>query len=103
MGRLLSNSGNRGSQMKHTILAMTAAAALAIPAAAQAADLAVKAPIYKAPPPVEIFTWTGCYIGGNVGGKWARTDGSVNIPAATGAGGASPASTLLLARDSADT
>ena len=41
--------------------------------AAFAADLPVKAP-YRAPPPVAAFSWTGCYVGGNVGGLWARKD-----------------------------
>src|ERR1700736_5563003 len=37
-----------------------------------AADLA---PIYAPPPPVvAVFTWTGCYVGGNAGGIWANTD-----------------------------
>jgi outer membrane immunogenic protein len=36
--------------------------------AAGAADLPVKVPGYTAPPPVQAFSWTGCYIGGNVGG-----------------------------------
>lgn len=40
---------------------------------ATAADLAVRAPVYRAPPPVvTYFTWTSCYVGGNVGGLWAR-------------------------------
>jgi outer membrane immunogenic protein len=26
------------------------------------------------PPPVPIFTWTGCYIGGHVGGLWASKE-----------------------------
>jgi outer membrane immunogenic protein len=34
---------------------------------AVAADLPAKAPVYKAPPP---FSWTGCYLGGNVGALW---------------------------------
>jgi outer membrane immunogenic protein len=42
-------------------------------APAFAADLPVKAP-YRAPPPVAAFSWTGCYIGGNVGGLWARKE-----------------------------
>ena len=38
-----------------------------------AADLPYRAPapVYKAPPP-QIFTWTGCYIGGHVG--WMKND-----------------------------
>ena len=38
---------------------------------AGAADMAVKAP----PPvivPAPVYSWTGCYIGGNTGGAWAR-------------------------------
>jgi outer membrane immunogenic protein len=38
--------------------------------AASAADMAVKARPVVVPPPV--FTWTGCYLGGNVG--YARAD-----------------------------
>jgi outer membrane immunogenic protein len=36
-----------------------------------AADMAVKAPVYKAPP-VEVDTWTGFYAGLNAGGIWGR-------------------------------
>jgi outer membrane immunogenic protein len=40
-------------------------------ATASAADLAVK-PAYKAPPVVApVFNWTGFYVGGDLGGKWA--------------------------------
>jgi outer membrane immunogenic protein len=49
---------------------------------ASAADLAVKA---MAPPaPVIAPTWTGFYVGGNVGAGWAKNDTSVSgtIPAA---------------------
>jgi outer membrane immunogenic protein len=28
----------------------------------------------KAPPPVVVYSWTGCYVGGHVGGKAGRTD-----------------------------
>jgi outer membrane immunogenic protein len=64
---------------------------------AVAADMAVKA----RPMPVAVaYNWSGCYIGGNVGGKWARTSGSVDVPAATGPGGASgAASTPLFSND----
>jgi outer membrane immunogenic protein len=54
------------------ILLGAAVAMLGI-APALAADMA---PRYtKAPPaPVMTYNWTGCYIGGNVGGGWARTE-----------------------------
>ena len=40
---------------------------------ATAADLA--RPVYKAaPPPVEVFDWSGIYIGGHVGWGFAETD-----------------------------
>jgi outer membrane immunogenic protein len=40
---------------------------------ASAADLAVKAPVYKAPPPPAVFSWTGFYVGANFGGAWGST------------------------------
>jgi outer membrane immunogenic protein len=48
---------------------------------AGAADLAVKAPVYKAPPPVIISDWAGFYIGINGGGGWGPTsvNGSPNL------------------------
>lgn len=36
-----------------------------------AAELPVKAP--PAPPPPPAINWTGCYIGGHLGGAWSRT------------------------------
>jgi outer membrane immunogenic protein len=37
-----------------------------------AADMAVKAP--PSPPPAPVYSWTGWYIGGNVGGGWGHRD-----------------------------
>lgn len=47
------------------------AAAVVFSHAANAADLPRKAPAY-APPPPPAFSWTGCYIGANVGYGWGR-------------------------------
>lgn len=54
------------------ISSFIAAASLAagLSQAAIAADLPRKAP--PAPPPPPPLTWTGCYIGANLGGTWGR-------------------------------
>jgi outer membrane immunogenic protein len=59
--------------MKKLLFGGSAALALALPLAAQAADLppAPAAPAYKAPVVApEIFSWTGFYIGVNAGGHY---------------------------------
>lgn len=53
------------------IAAVVAAATITLTQIATAADLPVKAPVYKAPPPV-LSNWTGFYVGVNVGGGWGR-------------------------------
>ncbi len=53
-----------GSTMKRILLASAALIGTAV--SAQAADLAVKAPYYKAPV-VAVYNWTGFYIGVNAG------------------------------------
>ena len=59
--------------------------------AASAADLPVKA---RPMPVVAAYNWSGCYLGGNLGGKWAQTSGQAFIPGATGFGVTTPAGTL---------
>ena len=56
--------------MKKFLLGSAALASL-IAAPAMAADLPVK---YRPPPPVYVFSWTGCYVGGNIGGLWVNKD-----------------------------
>lgn len=51
---------------------IAAVSAVAFTHIAFAADIPTKAPLYKAAPVVAL-SWTGCYIGGNVGGGWGRT------------------------------
>ena len=48
-----------------------AAALIVLTGPAVSAD--VRAPVYKAPPPIApAWSWTGCYVGGNAGGLWAQ-------------------------------
>jgi outer membrane immunogenic protein len=69
--------------MKKLILGTAALSAAGFVTVASAADLPV-----KAPPIVPIvYNWTGCYVGGNGGFKWARfnesvdtTGGSILVP-----------------------
>ena len=49
--------------------------------AASAADMPVKAPIVKAPA-VAPFSWTGFYIGANIGGAWNRSGWADSLGAA---------------------
>jgi outer membrane immunogenic protein len=58
--------------VKRFLLATVAFGVLTLPI--MAADLPpAPAPYYAAPIAVPIFTWTGCYIGGTVGGVWGNT------------------------------
>jgi outer membrane immunogenic protein len=68
-----------------------AAATLAVLAgSATAADLGARAPApYQPPlPPPPLFSWTGCYIGGNIGGGWASHSSNDVTGAVTGVIGA---------------
>ena len=57
--------------MRKLLLGMASGVALlGVASSVQAADMAVKAP--PPPPPAPIFTWTGFYLGGNLGAAWAQ-------------------------------
>ena len=60
--------------MRNILLAGIALSSL-FAGSAMAADLPVRAPVYKGPPPVvAYFSWTGCYVGANVGWAGAKQD-----------------------------
>lgn len=68
------------ASMKTSKLILSAAAAVSAIlgiGAATAADLPVKA----LPPAVPAFSWTGCYLGGNAGGAWGRSDVNTSFTA----------------------
>src|ERR1700686_195201 len=51
--------------MRKLLLNGAAFGVLGMPA--MAADVA---PAYKMPAPIPVFSWSGCYVGGDVGGAW---------------------------------
>jgi outer membrane immunogenic protein len=53
---------------KFIVSAAVAVSAIAGISTASAADMAVKAPVYKAPPLID--PWVGFYVGANLGGSW---------------------------------
>jgi outer membrane immunogenic protein len=55
--------------MRKFLFATAALIALAGPAIA--ADM--RLPVYKAPPVVPVWSWSGCYLGGHAGGLWAKS------------------------------
>jgi outer membrane immunogenic protein len=62
-------------KLSHTAAAV--AALLALSTSANGADVGVRPAPYAPPPPVYApppFSWTGFYLGGNIGGAWARRD-----------------------------
>jgi outer membrane immunogenic protein len=70
-------------RMKKLLLAGLAATALC-GGAAEAADLARPVPVYRPPPVVAYFSWTGCYIGGNGGGVWVKKEWFDDLPGFAG-------------------
>jgi outer membrane immunogenic protein len=61
--------------MKKLLLSFTAITAIGA-GSALAADMPVKA-VYKAPPVISYYSWTGCFVGGNGGGLWVSKDYNV--------------------------
>jgi outer membrane immunogenic protein len=65
-------------------LLLTAAISFAVAANAYAADLgtpaAAPAPMYTKAPPLPVWSWTGFYVGGNVGYSWGRGHSYYNDP-----------------------
>src|SRR4051812_4825207 len=67
-------ANRRGASMNRFGVVLFSSAVFSLGAAplAIAADMRVKAPVYKAPP-AAVYDWTGCYVGGNFGYGWQRT------------------------------
>lgn len=66
-------------------LLLSSGLVLAMAASAVAADLpSEKGPPSFAPPPPPVFSWTGIYIGGQVGYEWGRTSSAVDTGAVAG-------------------
>jgi outer membrane immunogenic protein len=59
-----------------------AAFSFAVSGLAFAADMAVKMPVKAPPPPAPVYSWTGWYVGGNVGAIWSEAATSVSNLAA---------------------
>jgi outer membrane immunogenic protein len=70
-----------GLIMKTKILATAALMTFAAMGFANAADLPMPAPVYKAPPPPVVYNWTGCYIGGGGGYGWWNQDNQAVVSA----------------------
>jgi len=60
--------------MKRMLIGAALSAGLFMPAVA--ADIAARSPVYTKAPMVAAYDWSGFYIGGSVGGRWADVDGT---------------------------
>jgi outer membrane immunogenic protein len=63
--------------MKRFLLACVPTAALVAMGSANAADIPAAPRPLPVAVPAPAFSWTGCYIGGYVGGGWSANDGAV--------------------------
>ena len=57
---------------KRIAVLVAIAASVGATHAASAADIPAKAPVTKAPAAVVAYSWSGFYVGGNVGAAWQR-------------------------------
>src|SRR6516225_7725074 len=79
----------KGSFVTAARVALAAATLAGLACSATAADLArAPAPYQPPPPPSPVFSWTGCYVGANVGGGWASNSSNDVAGAVTGVAGA---------------
>jgi outer membrane immunogenic protein len=67
-----------GQFMQVRAFIIAAAAVVSTIGVVHAADMAVKAPPISRTAPIA-YTWTGCYVGVNAGGAWARSQGSMRF------------------------
>lgn len=68
------------SAMKKLTIALAALAAITLGTSANAADMPVKGPIYKAAP-APVFNWTGFYVGAHIGYGFEHTSGVGGVDA----------------------
>ena len=67
--------------MKKALLASVSLGALALASGAQAADMTAARPVYKTPVAAPVWSWTGFYVGANVG--YARAQTNISDPDGT--------------------
>jgi outer membrane immunogenic protein len=74
--------------IRRIVLGCLGSIALIAAAATSAAAADLRAPVYKAPPaPPPVFSWTGFYLGGHVGGVFGNKDWTdVTVPPAVDLG-----------------
>jgi outer membrane immunogenic protein len=58
--------------MKRLLIYLAGTAMLLSPLVAHSADLPARAPSPPPPLPMPVFSWTGFYVGANIGGAWAN-------------------------------
>jgi outer membrane immunogenic protein len=64
---------------RFSVALIAAVSTTALTQIASAADLPVKAPVYKAPI-IAPYSWTGFYVGGNIGYSWGNADSTAEVP-----------------------